>query len=366
MVKVVKQSFEILDEVNRSEMLKKIELAGRTCYKSENLITDETASKFVKSLVSRGHFSVLEHVNISVRLITNRGVTHELVRHRLASYSQECITGDTEIKVFSGYKTLTIKELYDRTKNCYGRSANNRITLRSVDDNRIISPNKMVEVSYKGVQDVYQIQTATGYKIKCTMNHKFLTDGGYVELSKLSINDILYVNGRPCLVSPSDGSIIKVFKDYIISIDYIGPEDTYDIEMKSPLNNYIANGFVVHNSSRYCNYSKDKFGNEITVIDPEFEGEEANVWSQTCLWRHVMDTIESNYIKLLEHTTTEYARGVLPNDLKTEIVVTANLREWKHIFEMRTSKAAHPHIRSLMKNVQDKFIELLPEVFEDE
>lgn len=206
-MKIVRQSFEFIDELDRSKILQKLERAGRTCYKSEDKITDDSASKFVASLVSRGHESVLEHASISVKLITNRGVTHELVRHRLASYSQE--------------------------------------------------------------------------------------------------------------------------------------------------------------SSRYCNYSKEKFGNEITVIYPEFVGDEESCRVQNAIWQKAMRDAEDSYFTLLELSNTEYARGVLPNDLKTEIIVSANLREWKHIFKMRCAPAAHPHIRSLMIALRAEFIKALPEIFND-
>lgn len=88
-MKIIKPSIEILDKVGGIEMLKKIEIAGRTCYKSENNITEDSCKKFVKSVIDNGHHSVLEHEKISVKVICDRGVTHEIVRHRIASYSQE-------------------------------------------------------------------------------------------------------------------------------------------------------------------------------------------------------------------------------------------------------------------------------------
>ena len=86
---IIPASFEIVSAIDYPAMLKSIELAGRTAYKSENHITGESSERFVRMLVKRGHESVLEHVNISVRFICDRGVSHELVRHRLASYTQE-------------------------------------------------------------------------------------------------------------------------------------------------------------------------------------------------------------------------------------------------------------------------------------
>lgn len=88
-MKIIEQSVELIDDINGEEILKKLELCGRVCYKSEDRITDDSAKEFIRKIIKRGHESVLEHVNITIKWITNRGVTHELVRHRLASYSQE-------------------------------------------------------------------------------------------------------------------------------------------------------------------------------------------------------------------------------------------------------------------------------------
>ena len=91
-MKVIEPSFEILNVPDREaglNMLKHIEAAGRTCYKSEDKITDDSAITFVKNIMKTGHESVIEHVNISVRIICDRGVSHEIVRHRITSYSQE-------------------------------------------------------------------------------------------------------------------------------------------------------------------------------------------------------------------------------------------------------------------------------------
>lgn len=103
-MKIIKQSVELINlgANNGIDVLKKIEMAGRTCYKSEDKITDESCIKFVDMLIRKGHESVLEHHNVTMKFITDRGVTHELVRHRIASYSQEstryCNYGRTEIE----------------------------------------------------------------------------------------------------------------------------------------------------------------------------------------------------------------------------------------------------------------------------
>ena len=89
-MKLIKQRFEIVGTISAEDMLKNLEFAGRICYKSENPNDDfELTKKFVKGIIARGHLSVLEHEKLSVHIVCNRGVTHELVRHRIASYSQE-------------------------------------------------------------------------------------------------------------------------------------------------------------------------------------------------------------------------------------------------------------------------------------
>lgn len=204
MVKYVKQSHEIITPFDGVVILKGIESIGRVCYKSEDKITDDSYLAFAKMLVGRGHFSVIEHVNVTVKFITNRGVTHELVRHRLAAYSQE--------------------------------------------------------------------------------------------------------------------------------------------------------------STRYCNYAGNKFGNEITVIDREGL---PNIDYK--LWAYSMREIEGMYMNLVGvlKWPPQIARGVLPNDLKTEIVMTANLREWGHVFKLRTADGAHPDIKALMEPLLAEFRAKIPVLFDD-
>lgn len=186
-------------------VMKNIETYGRVCYKSESTITPESANLFIKKLIKNGHESVIEHEKITVKIICDRGVTHEIVRHRIASYSQE--------------------------------------------------------------------------------------------------------------------------------------------------------------STRYCNYAQDKFGNELTFIKPCFWEEDSEAF---LIWRNQMETIEKCYIRLISmNVPPEQARSILPNSLKTEIVVTMNLREWRHFFKLRTSGYAHPQMREISTLLLCKMQELLPAVFDD-
>jgi thymidylate synthase (FAD) len=116
-------------------------------------------------------------------------------------------------------------------------------------------------------------------------------------------------------------------------------------------------------STRYCNYSKGDFNGEITVIEPCFLVPGTAGYD---MWYKACQMAEQYYFSMLDWgCTPEEARAVLPNSLKTELVMTANLREWRHFFKLRASKAAHPQMRELTVPLLGEFKEKIPVVFDD-
>lgn len=218
---IMKPSFEILTPISEGgiEELKHIELIGRVCYKSEDKISEdgETAKKFVKMLIGRGHEAMIEHSSLSVKFTVDRGVSHELVRHRIASFAQE--------------------------------------------------------------------------------------------------------------------------------------------------------------STRFVNYSLDKFGNEINVIDINGSIELDNkmkdmkaidIVAITYEWRMAMQDAEKHYMNMIElGATPQIARSVLPNSTKTEITITANYREWRAFFKLRTAPTAHPAMREVTIPLLKELKNRLPIIFDD-
>lgn len=183
--------------------LQLIERAGRTCYKSADKITDDSAETFVKMVLARGHESVVEHPYASFRVVSDRGVSHEFVRHRLMSYSQE--------------------------------------------------------------------------------------------------------------------------------------------------------------STRYCNYGRGKFRNEIAVIEPPRLSE-----YDKAVWKSAMEDAERSYMALIKNNVApQIARSVLPICLKTEFVATANFREWRHFLKLRTSPAAHPMMREVAHMISAILLDHARVCFED-
>jgi len=207
---IIEQSHKIETPLNRKFIYSIIESAGRTAYKSEDKIDDGSDERFIKSIISRGHESVLEHFNITVRFITDRGVTHELVRHRVASFTQES------------------------TRFC--------------------------NYSKKGMQFIKPV---------------------YWDLTTEKIGD----------------TKTNPYAQWVI---------------------HMAQSEVIYN------FMVDKL-----------------------------------------NCSPEEARAVLPNSLKTEIVVTANIREWRHIMKLRTDPKAHPQMVALMEPLLKELKEKLPALFCD-
>jgi thymidylate synthase (FAD) len=116
-------------------------------------------------------------------------------------------------------------------------------------------------------------------------------------------------------------------------------------------------------STRYANYSKEKFGKEITVIRPFFWDKNS---SRYFAWVNAMEQAEKHYLQLIQlGARPEEARAVLPNSLKTELIMSCNFREWRHIFELRCSRAAHPQMRELLLPLLQEFSEKIPIIFDD-
>lgn len=204
-MQIINASYKILTPISQNgvDELHKIEQIGRLCYKSEDKMTETSAAKFVEALIKRGHEAMIEHSQLSVIFTVDRGVSHEMVRHRLASFAQE--------------------------------------------------------------------------------------------------------------------------------------------------------------STRYCNYSKEKFGNEITVIKPFFLEQGTDAYDR---WEDAMEACEASYFDMLKcGCSPQEARSVLPNSLKTEIAITANYREWRQILRLRTAKDAHPQMREVMCALGDELQEKLSVIF---
>lgn len=179
--------------------------AANLCYSNigvediKSSLSEEKKAKLIKHLFSSGHLTPFEHVSFTFGIEgISRVCTHQLVRHRLASF---CLSGDTIIPAFKknkrhANKKWTIKQLYDYSIDSRKKQYLDMMRIRSVDENGIIVSNKIKNITYSGKQVVYKITTRCGRTIKATAKHRFMTNFGWKRLEELLIGDILICNGE--------------------------------------------------------------------------------------------------------------------------------------------------------------------------
>ena len=171
------------------ECEKVIEEAGRTCYNSKR--NDPT---IIQNWIKSGHHSVIEHSSATFRIEgISRACSHQLVRHRLASF---CLSGDTKILRFNQNRDhLTIKDLYYRSLDNNKNGRNKLLKIRSVNENNIIVKNKIKNIFHSGKKEVFELKTKLGYSIKASKDHVFFNTSGEVKLGSLSKGDCVFING---------------------------------------------------------------------------------------------------------------------------------------------------------------------------
>lgn len=315
-MKAIKAYTQIFDDLNGQDILKKIEVCGRVCYKSERKIAEGSDEKFVANIIKRGHEAVLEHgsfiVETSDEFYEESKYVIQSLEERTDFVSFLRFTHDTRpiisgnVRAWRGF----FKALLDAYEMIPIAAKN------FIKDNPILFP-EFQDVKFKNVPDedfkiltVLDLQTPNEKLTHWDVTVKFVTDRGV----------------------------------------------THEIVRHRPAS-------YCQESTRYCNYSKDDFGSEITCIIPDYLDYGTAGWK---VWKETMKACEDAYFKLLDiGLLPQEARGVLPTNLKTEVVMTANLSEWWKFLDLRTSNAAHPQIREVARPLLDDLKALIPDVFDD-
>ena len=196
---IIEPSVELVDDFDAAAIMRKLERAGRVCYKSEGNIKPDSAEKFIRGIIKRGHESVIEHASVSFKIVCDRGVTHELVRHRVASYSQEstryCVAGDMKLTTVNPHFNMTVENLWEHIQLSRNGSWKRILIKQFNEETGLLVYSKIKNVFRTGVKDVFQIVTDLGYILKCTNDHEIYTPKGYVKLSALTVGEKIYVNG---------------------------------------------------------------------------------------------------------------------------------------------------------------------------
>lgn len=203
-MKFIDPSFDILTDISRGGIkeLKHIERCGRISYRSEDKITEdgESAKKFVAMLIKNGHESVLEHGSLTVEFTVDRAIANELVRHRLASFTQEstryCLAGNTILTTSNPHNRPTIEELYNKKLNGLMHSVK-RMNIRQYNE----ETGELVyahirDIYYNGTRETIKIKTRLGYEVVCTPDHLIRTSYGYMEAGAILVGSDILVNGN--------------------------------------------------------------------------------------------------------------------------------------------------------------------------
>jgi len=195
-----------------------------------------------------------------------------------------------------------------------------------------------------------------------------ISEGGISELSRIERI------GRVCYKSEDritdDGESAKKFVSMLIKNHHEAMIEHSSLSVKFIVDRGVSHELVRHRiasfaqeSTRFCSYDKDKFGNEITVIKPCFWEEDSENFKE---WKMTCKNAESTYFYLLSNgASAQEARSVLPNSLKTEIIMTANYREWRAFFKLRTEQAAHPSMREITTPLLKELQQRIPIIFDD-
>lgn len=206
-----------------------------------------------------------------------------------------------------------------------------------------------------------------------------IINASYEILSSISeggIDELQHIEkiGRICYKSEDkiteDGESAKKFVKMLIDRGHEAMIEHSSLSVKFIVDRGVSHELVRHRiasfaqeSTRYCNYSKDKFDNGITFIKPFFFEDGS---AQYNIWAGAMELMENAYLKLIDSgATPQEARSVLPNSTKTEITITANYREWRNFFKLRTAKVAHPQMREVTIPLLKELKEKIPVIFDD-
>lgn len=336
-MKVIKPSYEILDTHGLTPY-QIIEKVGRTCYKSENLITEQSAENFVYNLISRKHFAMLEHSNIALMC---SGELYNAIRNGLDTTYLHLSTTSI-VHIVSG----SFRAWYDAF-----------ITYRDTVSHSL-ELDENVEMIANLIYSFY-LRYSIVFKEPYERIKHFIDAGWYGDVSE----DFFFLNIEMKDFEYLDNQTLKhLLQNYP---ENLSEHLTWTI--KFICDRGVSHELVRHRpasfaqeSTRYCNYSKDKFGNEITVIKPVFfdrfpDTADNVAYDESCYseWLLLCERAEKAYFTLLERgATPEQARSILPNSLKTEIFITATEKEWQHIFNLRavgTTGKPHPQMQEIMK-----------------
>ena len=299
-----------------------IERVGRTCYKSEDKITDDSAAKFVRALIKRGHEAMLEHWTLLFRTENNK-IYHQ-IQESWAALSmpwddQTAVADDAFIP---------------------------KIRFTEIEGRFVISGN------VRAWRDFVRMFVRNPHEA-CRYIPNFLWE--VMESAPIFFEDLMdskldwREEDRDICLIPITAADLEGNLEHLVH---------HDITLRFVCDRGVSHELVRHRSAsfaqestRYCNYASGKFGGEITVVRPSWCFERDNFYEE---WHLGCMEAERKYLRLIDlGATPQQARAVLPNSLKTEVIMTGNLGHWDHFFGLRCAQDAHPDMREVACMAQE-------------
>ena len=320
---------------DHDDVLRYIEEIGRVCYKSEGRITNDSAPKFIKMLKSRKHWAMLEHYTFTISvpfvlyaslqrylndrnncLLYDKARYINIIRIKNGNNSEHYVSGSaTAFNYF--FESLMLKEA-DHLQSIKINS--NYLKEHLVDISNMIYLNSWLCKKYPEL---------------------------FIQIPGCEPNSVDEDSIRFCSIEEvkAMGNDVRLIHDWLSFRIITNRGVTHEIVRHRPASYAQA-------STRYCNYSDDKFGNELTFIKPHFYDDD--ILMKT--WSTAMKESESHYMEMLNNgASPQQAREVLPNSLMTEITMTCNLLEWEHFLHLRCDPAAHPEMRIVAEMIREQY-----------
>jgi len=310
-MKVIDPHFEILEDLDLQSLAVRIEACGRICYKSEDKISPESAEPFIRNIIKHGHNSVTEMAVLTLRIRYDSESFASQIFYLVPKFLHIDKVEKQELLVTGSVRAF--RELYQANPSV-----------------------KMV----KAIAEFLGRHHPLFYEDLFPARGLVKQEGVQVEKVALEAVEAL----------PAD---LLAKHRHVAVLFIVNRAITHEIVRHRPVS-------YLQESQRYCRYSQDKFGSEVTFIKPMFFKRGSQEYS---LWEEAMQETEKIYLKLLETSSPQAARTVLPNSCKTELITFANLLEWLHIFKLRTSKGAEPSMREVMIPLLHKFQGKYPTIF---
>lgn len=314
---IVKANFQQVKEPNKT---KKIEQIARLCYKSEDKICEGSDIKMVNNLIKRKHLAMLEHADAAFQITP---YLRNLFTQMIDEMSGKRLPIGTQTAPMECHLNMTFEDIPGGTRTII--SGNFRAWYEFVEYWYTYDPHYIIELQH----EFQYINLACAGILS-----EFLNMTNYKEPLCPNIQEIKDIT----TFTPRE----RMVHERLTVIFTTDRGVTHELVR-------MRKASFGQESTRYCNYAAGKFGSEISVLSPYFwesEPELYNIWQEAC------EAANKYYNKLIElGAKPEMARTILPHSTKADIGVTANLTEWRHIFELRACDStgpAHPQIKEIM------------------